>query len=258
MNEPAVLHERRGPAFCITINRPAHRNALNADVIDGVRAGYRAAQADRAVRAIVLTGAGDKAFCAGADLNTAFSLDPLQPNVEYADLLRTVHACSLPSIARVNGSCLAGGMGLLAGCDIAVAVDTAVFGLPEVRIGVFAMQVMPALQRVVPKRLVREWALTGEPFSAAEARSAGLVNHVVSRTELDAKVDGILEQIARTSPMASRHGRYAVQAMEDMTFHEGLAYAEAQIALLARLDDAREGLSAFKEKREPQWRCRSP
>src|ERR1700716_3942958 len=149
----SVLLEKRGQAFWITINRPEKRNALNADVIAGLAKGYRDAHDDRDVRVIVLTGAGDKAFCAGADLqNTggAFAADFSKPNVDYADLLRLSQNATKPSIARVGGVCMAGGMGLLCMTDMAAAADHVVFGLPEVKVGVFPMQVMSLLQSMVP------------------------------------------------------------------------------------------------------------
>ena len=251
----AVLHDRRGHAFWITINRPDKRNALNAEVIAGIRAGYAAAHADADVRVIVLTGAGDKAFCAGADLQPgkAFAFDFAKPNVDYADMLREAQNTTVPSIARVNGACMAGGMGLLAMTDMAVAADHVMFGLPEVKVGVFPMQVMSLLQATVPRRLVREWALSGEPFDAAAALHAGLLNHVVPAAELDAKVDWLVRRIVDKSPTAIRRGKYALRAIESMSFDQAIAYTESQIALLAMTDDAREGLASFNEKRKPNW-----
>jgi len=251
----AVLHDKRGHAFWITINRPDKRNAINADVIAGIRAGYRAAHADADVRAIVLTGAGDKAFCAGADLQPGkgFVFDFARPNVDYADLLREAQNATLPAIARVNGACMAGGMGLLCMTDLAVAADSVVFGLPEVKVGVFPMQVMSLLQQIAPRRLVREWALGGEPFDATQALQAGLVNHVVPAVELDAKTDWLVARLVDKSPTAIRRGKYALRAIEAMSFDQAIAYTEGQIALLAMTDDAREGLASFNEKRKPRW-----
>jgi len=251
----AVLHDKRGHAFWITINRPDKRNAINADVIAGIRAGYRAAHADADVRAIVLTGAGDKAFCAGADLQPGkgFVFDFARPNVDYADLLREAQNATLPAIARVNGACMAGGMGLLCMTDLAVAADSVVFGLPEVKVGVFPMQVMSLLQQIAPRRLVREWALGGEPFDAVQALQAGLVNHVVPAAELDAKTDWLVARLVDKSPTAIRRGKYALRAIEAMSFDQAIAYTEGQIALLAMTDDAREGLASFNEKRKPRW-----
>jgi enoyl-CoA hydratase/carnithine racemase len=252
---PAVLHEKRGAAFWITINRPDKRNALNADVVAGLRAGYAQAHADPEVRVIVLTGAGDKAFCAGADLQPgkSFEFDLSRPNSDYADLLREASNATLPSIARINGACVAGGMGLLCMVDMAVAAESAMFGLPEVKVGLFPMQVLSLLQRLVAPRLVREWSLSGEPFSAAEAKAAGLVNHLAPAAELDARTEWLVQRLADKSPTAIRRGKYALRAIESMSFDEAIRYTESQIALMAMTEDAREGRAAFNEKRKPAW-----
>ena len=250
-----VLLEARGHGFWITINRPDKRNAINPGVIAGLREGLRRAHADRGVRAIVLTGAGEKAFCAGGDLQPGqgFTFDVSQPRLAYADLLREAQDATLPLIARVNGACMAGGMGLLCLADLAVAADHAVFGLPEVKIGVFPMQVLSLLQDIVPRRVVREWALTGESVSAGEALAAGLVNHVVPASDLDSKTHWLLDRIIDKSPTAIRRGKYAMRATASMSFDEALAFTESQIALLAMTEDAKEGLAAFNQKRKPVW-----
>src|ERR1700727_3051887 len=173
----SVLLEKRGQAFWITINRPEKRNAINGDVVAGIAKGYRDAHDDSDVRVIVLTGAGDKAFCAGADLQhsgAAFAFDYSRPNVDYADLMRLSQNATKPAIARVGGVCMAGGMGLLCMTDMAVAAEHVIFGLPEVKVGVFPMQVMSLLKSMVHPRLVNRWALTGEPFDAQTAQAAGL------------------------------------------------------------------------------------
>jgi len=251
----AVLHDKRGHAFWITINRPDKRNAINADVIAGIREGYRQAHADPEMRVIVLTGAGAKAFCAGGDLQPGkgFAFDLSRPNIDYADMLREAQNATLPAIARVNGVCMAGGMGMLCMTDMAVAADHVMFGLPEVKVGVFPMQVFSLLQDLAPRRVIREWALSGEPFSAAEAKEAGLINHVVPAAELDAKTDWLIARIADKSPTAIRRGKYALRAIEAMSFDQAIAYTESQIALLAMTEDAKEGLASFNEKRKPVW-----
>ena len=254
-NTDAVLLERRERAFWITINRPDKRNAINKDVIAGIRDGYRRAHADPEVRVIVLTAAGDKAFCAGGDLQpgAGFAFDLSRPNIDYADMLREAQNATLPTIARINGVCMAGGIGLLCMTDLAVAADHALFGLPEVKIGLFPMQVLSLLQRIAPRRTVREWCLGGEPFSAAEAKEGGLLNYVVPTAELDDKTQWLIDRLAGKSPTAIRRGKYAMRALEAMSFDEGIAYTESQIALLAMTEDAKEGLKAFSEKRKPVW-----
>ncbi|UYO51078.1 enoyl-CoA hydratase/isomerase family protein [Rhodopseudomonas palustris] len=256
MSNDAVIIEKRESALWITINRPDKRNAINAGVVEGITSGWKQAHDDAEVRVIVLTGAGDKAFCAGADLQStgaAFSFDFSKPNVDYADLLRLAQNATKPSIARVNGTCMAGGMGLLCMTDMAVAADNVQFGLPEVKVGVFPMQVMSLLQDIAPRRLIAEWSLTGEPFDAATAREAGLLNYVVPAAELDAKVDWLAKRLTDKSPTAIRRGKYAMRAISSMSFDESIAYTESQIALLAMTEDAKEGLKAFAEKRKPVW-----
>jgi methylglutaconyl-CoA hydratase len=256
MTDNSVILEKRKDAFWITINRPDKRNALNGEVIGGLARGYREAHDDKDVRVIVLTGAGDKAFCAGADLQNsgaAFAMDFSRPNGDFADLLRLSQNATKPAIARVGGVCMAGGMGLLCMTDMAVAADQAIFGLPEVKIGVFPMQVLSLLQSMVPPRIVNEWALTGEPFDAKAAQAAGLLNHVVPAAELDAKVEWLIGRIVDKSPTAIRRGKYAMRAIASMSFDQSIAYTESQIALLAMTEDAREGLKAFSEKRRPLW-----
>jgi enoyl-CoA hydratase/carnithine racemase len=256
MTDNSVISEKRGQAFWITINRPEKRNAINGDVVAGIAKGYRAAHDDPDVRVIVLTGAGDKAFCAGADLQAtgaAFAMDFSKPNVDYADLLRLSQNATKPAIARVGGVCMAGGMGLLCMTDLAVAADHVMFGLPEVKVGVFPMQVMSLLQTIAPRRLINEWALTGEPFDARAALAAGLLNYVVPAAELDVKIDWLIGRIADKSPTAIRRGKYAMRAIASMSFDQSIAYTESQIALLAMTEDAKEGLKAFAEKRKPVW-----
>ena len=253
--EAAVLIEKRGHAMWVTINRPDKRNAINKDVVAGIRDGWRQAHADKNVRVVVLTAAGEKAFCAGGDLHpgAGFAFDLSQPNIDYADMLREVQNATLPSIARINGVCMAGGIGLLCMTDMAIAADHVQFGLPEVKIGLFPMQVLSLLQAIVPRRTVREWCLTGEPFGAAEAKEAGLLNHVVPTAELDAKTQWLIDRLAGKSPTAIRRGKYAMRALSSMSFDEGIAFTESQIALLAMTEDAKEGLASFNEKRKPVW-----
>lgn len=137
--------------------------------------------------------------------------------------------------------------------DFAIAADHAVFGLPEVRVGVFPMQVMCLLMRLAPARAVREWAIAGKSFTSQEAKSTGLVNHVVPGSELDAKVEWLIARIADKSPTAIRRGKSAMRAIELMSFEELIAYTEGQIILTALTEDAKEGLAAFNDKRKPVW-----
>lgn len=252
---PVVASERRGRALWITINREARRNAINPDVIAGIEAAMRGTAVSGA-RAVVLTGAGRKAFCAGADLTrgTGVFTDGLdETTTDFGRLARVVRELPVPLIARVNGDCVAGGVGLMAMADLAVVADHARFGLPEAKVGVFPMQVLVYLRRMLHPRHVNELCLTGGLIDAARAREIGIANEVVPYEALDARVDALVERVAALSPVAIRRGKVAIAAMDAMAFHDALAFAEAQIAIASRTGDAAEGLAAFNDKRAPRW-----
>jgi len=252
MNE--LLQERRGNVLWLTINRPAQRNAITPPVMDAMARAIGEAGADRSLCAIVVTGGGDRAFCAGADLGgETFRFDYAEPTLPFANLLRVAHASKVPLVARVNGACMAGGMGLLAMCDLAVASSKARLGLPEVKVGVFPMQVIALLQRMISQRDLYELCLTGEPIDAQQALQMRLVNYVEPPENLDQKLDWLIARLADKSPAAIRRGRFAMRQVESMSFPEAIAFMEGQIGLTALTDDAAEGMSAFREKRPPQW-----
>ncbi|MGE0226800.1 MAG: enoyl-CoA hydratase/isomerase family protein [Acetobacteraceae bacterium] len=254
MNE--VLTEKRGQALWIIINREERRNAMNDAVVSGISAGLAEAANDPSIRAVVLTGAGTRAFCAGADLSASagsFKYDYSRVGLPFVKLMKQARDLTVPLIARVNGHAMAGGMGLLGMCDMAIAADTARFGMPEVKVGVFPMQIMAVLQRIIPPRKCYEMALTGEPIDAAEALDLGLVNYVVPPAELDAKIEWLLARLMDKSPTAIRKGKYAMRVTEQLNFDQSAVFMEGQIGTLALTDDAEEGLRAFNEKRPPNW-----
>jgi enoyl-CoA hydratase/carnithine racemase len=248
-----LRQELRDHALWLTLDRPERRNALNGAVIQGLTQAIGEAGQTKDLRAIVLTGAGDQAFCAGADLQSggSFAFDYSDPYIGYANLLRCARASVVPMIARVNGACMAGGMGLLAMCDMAVAASHAKFGLPEVKVGLFPMQVLSVLQHLIPRRVLTQMCITGEPIDAQTALAVGLVNSVTE--SLDQGVAKLLESILKNSPTAIRRGLYALKRMEALSFEEAAAFTEGQIGLLAMTEDAREGMRAFAEKRPPVW-----
>jgi enoyl-CoA hydratase/carnithine racemase len=253
-----VLLEHRDAALWITINREARRNALNADVVGRIERAIADACNDSSVRAIVLTGAGDKAFCAGADLTkgtqgSAFAVDYSRPRHYVVDLFKQLEECTLPVLARVNGHAMAGGFGLLCACDMAVAADDVRIGTTEPKIGLTPMMILPHMMRILPARKLQEMCITGEPFSAQEALDWGVVNYVVPRTELDAKFNWLLSRVVDKSPTALRLGKQAFHAMRDMGLRESLEYAQVMVPTMSSTEDAREGLSAFQEKRPPRF-----
>jgi enoyl-CoA hydratase/carnithine racemase len=253
-----VLAERRGAVQWITLNRPDKRNALNEEVVRAIDAAVGTAVASDDCRAIVLTGAGDQAFCAGADLQKnaqggAFDADFAHPRHYIVDLFKRIQDCPLPIVARVNGHAMAGGFGLLCACDMAVAADDIRIGTPEAKVGVTPMMILPWMIRVLPARKLQEMCVTAEAFSAADALAWGVVNYAVPRAELDAKVDWLLGRILDKSPTAIRLGKQAFSAMRDMSLRESLEYASVMVPVMSSTSDVREGMAAFQEKRPPQW-----
>ena len=255
---PDVRCEQKGQALWLTIDREERRNALNEAVFDGLRAGIAQADESPEIRAVVITGAGEKAFCAGGDLKPnaegdPFTVDPAERDNPAVKLFRAIVDSRVPVIARVNGHALAGGFGLVCACDFAVVADHARLGVPEARIGIFPMMILPFMLRTISRRKLLELCVTGEPVSAAEALAHGMVNYVVPRANLDEKVDALLASIVASSPTAIGMGRRALAMIEGVSLEAGLEYAQRVLPQMARTQDAREGFRAFNEKRSPVW-----
>lgn len=253
-----VLTGRDGPVFRITINRADRRNALNDHVTGGIAAALKAAQADDSVRAVVLTGAGDKVFCAGGDLSpqpdgSPFKTDPARPQLKLTEMFEAFEACTLPIIARVNGHALGGGFGLVCACDLAVGVKGARLGTPEVGVGLFPMTILPYMLRVLPRRKALELCMRGVPWSAEKAYEEGLLNAVADPGDLDAVLDAFVSDITSRSPTAIRLGKLAYHAIQDMPIREAQQYTQLMLPIMAGTEDGKEGFAAFQQKREPDW-----
>ncbi|MBN9039039.1 MAG: enoyl-CoA hydratase/isomerase family protein [Rhizobiales bacterium] len=260
MTEPVIV-ERRGAVLWASINREERRNALNEQVARGIHAALDAAEADSAIRAVVLTGTGERAFCAGGDLQlqadgTPFTIDEADPRHYVARLLRRMDACRLPLIARINGHALAGGFGLVCACDLAVAREDALIGVTEVKVGLFPMMILPYLLRTIPYRRMMELCITGEPITAREAAADNIVSYAVPAAELDSRTDWLLSRIIDKSPTGIRLGKQALAKIREMSTDGALEYAQFMLANMARTADAREGFAAFSEKRSPNWTAR--
>lgn len=256
-----VLYECAGGVARVTINRPEARNALSPAVMEGLLAAFARAAGDAEVRAVVLTGAGDQAFCAGGDLGgPGFAqkgfVERHHDRRTFADLFRAMNRLGKPLVARVRGHCLAGGFGLALGCDLVVASDDSSFGTPEVKRGLVPMMIMATIFRNVGRKKGLELLLTGDRLSAAEAERLGLINYAVPAAELDAKVDELLAKLLALSPAVLRLGRDAFYAMQDMEFERALDYLQAMLTVNLGSEDAVEGVRAFLEKREPAWKGR--
>jgi enoyl-CoA hydratase len=251
-----LLYAPRDAVAMVTINRPDTRNALSHEVVVELRAALQEAKRDPAIRVIVITGSGT-IFCAGADLNSFRSeqpeLDRHLQRRQLAELFLDMTRLGKPTLARVNGHALAGGFGLVAACDLAIAASEAQFGMPEVNVGVFPLMIMAIVFRNLPRKAAMELMLTGKRIDAAEAVRLGLINRQVAADRLDAEVESLAAELARKSPIGMKLGLEAFYTMEDMSFPAAIAYLQDQLALLSLSDDLKEGVNAFFEKREPRF-----
>lgn len=260
MEERQVRYEVEGGQALLTIDRPQARNALSAQAVTELMDGVARAEADPAVRVIVLTGAGEKVFCAGGDLGSMASGEGFLAGHDgrraYGALLQRFGQARKPSIARVNGHALAGGLGLVLACDLAVMVDGAELGTPEIDVGLFPMMVMALLQRHVGRKRALELVMTGDRIPAAQALAWGLVNRVAPRAELDPVVRALGEKLAGKSQAVLALGRRAFFAAEDLPLGQAVEHLASQLSLNVLAEDAAEGVAAFLEKRTPRWNDR--
>ncbi len=252
-----VLYEVRGNAAWLTINREERRNALGLETIDLLLQLLDRAEADSAVRVVCMTGAGDKAFSAGADIGAALGgEDAMAGPRKYARLLKEMRSFEKPLVARVNGHCLAGGLGPMLSCDLVYAREGIRIGVPEVTVGVFPMMIAALLLRDGLRKKVLELVYTGAQITAREAESLGLVTRVVPDGELDAAVERVLAAIARSAPTAIQLGRQAIAEADDLPFDQAVEHLCRRLGDVLATEDAAEGIAAFLEKREPKWKGR--
>jgi len=257
MSESHLLYRVEDRVAHFTLNREKQRNALSAEALDLFLECLDRAENDAAVRAVLVTGAGDRAFCSGADLGAGLGgsgRDGMEAFRRFAGLLKRLAGFPKPTVARVNGSCMAGGMGLMLACDLVIAVDTAKFGTPEVNVGLFPMMIGALIFRNVPRKKAMEMVLLGERFGAEQALEMGLLTRAVAPADLDAEVGRVLEQLKAKSPIGMRIGKQAFHAMGDLPFGEALDFLSGKIAEVAATEDAVEGITAFIEKRQPVFR----
>ncbi len=255
-----VLYEVSDGVATVTLNDPEKRNMLSGSMLADVVAAIKTAGDSEEVRAVVLTGAGEKVFCAGADLG-GFVGDATLLQKHYAsdlflEFFRLMPRLGKPSLCAVNGHVLAGGLGLALSCDLVIAKEGATFGTPEINVGAFPYMIMALIYRNVPRKKVAEMMLLGDRLSAEEAVTFGLANKVVPAHEFDGAVDDWAARLASKSPLLMRLGHDAMYRQQDMAVDDALEFLRSQLSLTFTTDDLREGVAAFFEKREPEWRGR--
>jgi 3-hydroxypropionyl-coenzyme A dehydratase len=254
-----ILYDVAGNGVAtITLNQPDTRNALSNEVLTDLIAAFEAARNDDAVRCVVLTSSHDRVFSSGANLGGFAGDVPLVHkhfgSDRFVKLFRLIGELGKPSICAANGHVLAGSLGIALACDLIVAKDGAEFGTPEINVGAFPFMIMALIYRNVPRKRTNELLLLGDRISAQEAKEAGIVNKVVPPDEFDAAVGEWAAKLASKSPVVMRLGKDAMFRQQDMAFLDALEYLHAQLTIALSTEDIVEGVSAFFEKREPQWK----
>jgi enoyl-CoA hydratase/carnithine racemase len=254
-----VKTEKRDHVLWLTIDRPQQRNAMNDEVLTALAEGIRQAEASSDIRAVVITGAGDKAFCAGGDLKAAakgdsvFAGSPARDNGLVA-LFKEVERCNVPIIGRINGHAMGGGFGLLCMCDLAVGIKNIRVGVPEAKVGLFPMIILSYMLRLIPRRKLMEMSLTAEPWDGTRAYEEGLLNFVAeTHEEMDDHLATLIAKLIANSPTAIRMGKKAIHAIQDMDLDNAFEYTQLMIEKISNTEDAKEGIAAFSEKRAPKW-----
>jgi enoyl-CoA hydratase len=255
-----MIYEKKGRLATITINRPKVMNALNTQLAGEMRDALSDAEADEDIRAIVITGAGDRAFCAGADIGELAVLGGIEArdfSLLAQSLTTQIERVRKPVVAKINGLCLGGGNEVAMSCDFRIASDKASFGQPEINLGIIpGMGGTQRLTRLIGRTKAIEMDMLGEMIPAAEAHRLGLVNKVVPADELDKAVDELAEKLGSKGPVALGMVKLAVNNGMDMDLNRGLYYEAECFGAACGTEDAKEGTKAFMEKRKPEFKGR--
>jgi enoyl-CoA hydratase/carnithine racemase len=261
MGDDAVLYalDEQGVAT-VTMNQPDTRNALSAEMLDGLIVAFERAREDAAARCVVLASSHERTFSSGANLGGFAGEVPLVErhfaSERFVALFKLIGELGKPTVVAAGGHVLAGALGIALACDLIVASDEASFGTPEINVGTFPFMIMALIYRNVGRKKANELLLLGDRWSAHDALAAGIVNRVVPAAELETAVREWAVKLAGKSPVIMRLGKEAMRRQLDMPLDEALDYLRAQLTLAMSTEDIVEGVSAFFEKREPQWKGR--
>ena len=251
----ATTYELRGPVAWLTINRPEARNALNSEVREGLFAGVRRFNDDDAAKVLILTGAGDRAFCAGGDLKEMADTELRVPPPDFLPQFGRNIEVPKPTIAAVNGIAYAGGFLLAQNCDLCIASENATFAISEVKVGRGAPWAAP-LPWLIPPRVAMQILLTGDPMDAARAHALGLVNEVVPAADLHEVTQRLAERIAANAPLSVLAAKQTVRLVAENSLTRAYEEAERIWEPVYLSQDAQEGPAAFRDRRRPKWRGR--
>jgi len=255
-----ITYEVADGVATVTLDDPETRNSLSPQLLDELLEALAAAKEDEGVRCLVLTSSHEKVFSSGANLG-AFNADaPLierhRASQRFVGIFKALGELGKPTLVAANGHVLAGSLGIAMACDLIVAKEGAGFGTPEINVGLFPFMIMALIYRNVPRKKTNEMLLLGERLSAEEAREAGIVNRVVAAEEFDEAVADWAAKLASKSPVVMKLGKDAMSRQMDMPLYEALDYLCSQLTIELGTEDATEGVTAFFEKREPNWKGR--
>lgn len=256
-NNKDILFSLQDGIGCIIINRENRQNAISSNAISLFHEALDNFSNDPEVKVICITGAGERVFCSGADLGASIGSDSdheKETFKNYADLLIRLYRFEKPTLARLNGHCVAGGIGFMLACDIVLARDDVTLRTPEVNVGLFPMMIGALIFRNVLRKKAMEMMLLGERLSAKEALEMGMITRIFPKIEFEQETQKILKTLTMKSPIGIRLGKHAFNRVESMPFEEAVHFLSEQLSRVAGTNDAKEGITAFLEKRAPVFK----
>ncbi|MEA1966669.1 MAG: enoyl-CoA hydratase-related protein [Thermodesulfobacteriota bacterium] len=254
MTQKDLIYRKEKQRAYITINREKQKNSISEQGVNLFLGYLDEAEKDHEVRVVCITGSGERVFCSGADLQGAMGVDSGKIFENYAKLLTRITEFPKPTLARINGHCLAGGTGFMLACDIVIARNDVKFGTPEVNVGLFPMMIGALIFRNVLRKKAMEMILLGEKLTAEDALEMGMITRAVPEEHFEDEVDSVLQTLETKSPIGMKIGKQAFNAIDTMPFSEAVTFLSKELLTVVSTKDAKEGITAFMEKREPLFK----